>query len=69
MARPDAVLHHTPDAAPGLIEQAVVAVGTKAELARRLGITTEQLRLLSNGTHQLKYSLQYTIEKIIEANR
>ena len=66
MSRPNASLHHDPHAAPELIERATAAVGSRGELAKRLGLTTEQLRLLCKGTHRLKYSVQFTLEKIIE---
>ncbi len=67
MRSPNAALHHDPDAAPALIERATAAVGSRVELAKRLGLTTEQLRLLCKGTYRLKYSVQFTLEKIIES--
>lgn len=67
MRSPNASLHHDPDAAPVLIARATAAVGSRGELAKRLGLTTEQLRLLCKGTYRLKYSVQFTLEKIIES--
>jgi len=58
----DARTHHDPASAPGLVAQAIAVCGTQREAARRMGVTREYLRQLSNGKTSMRYPLQVALE-------
>lgn len=57
-------LHHRPEIAAQLIESAVSRLGTRREVADRLGVSTEYLRLLSSRKRRMSYALQFTLEQL-----
>lgn len=63
----DARQHHDPAKAPGLVSQAIEAVGTQRELAARIGVTPRYLQLLARGEREMSYTMQVTLEQISNA--
>lgn len=61
----DARVHHRPEAGPELVTQAITAVGSQAELAARLGVNRETLRLIAAGRRGLSYPMQVALEQIV----
>lgn len=60
----DARIHYHPDQVPGLIRVALEVAGTQKELAARLGVSGEYLRLLQAGERTISYSLQVALESL-----
>lgn len=61
----DARTHHDPDAAPGLIDGAIRAAGTQNELAERLGMTRQYVRMVRKGEKTMSYGMQVMLEGIV----
>ena len=60
----DATQYHDPAKAPGLVQRALLVVGTQKELALRCGVTRDYLRQLRRGDKRMSYALQLTLERI-----
>lgn len=65
MHQPDASTLHDPQAGPTLVAKAVKRLGSRKAVAARVGLSSEQLRLIANRTHDVKYPLQYMLECIV----
>lgn len=64
MNKPDAQRLHDRHSGPRLVEQAQRKVGSQKALAAMVGLSCESLRLIANGTHDIKYSMQYLLEVV-----
>lgn len=60
----DAIQHHDPAKAPGLVAQAIDAAGSQIALARRTGLSREYLRRLAKGEGEMSYGVQVMLEAI-----
>lgn len=56
--------HHSPEAAPALVSQALEASGSLRALSWRAGVTVDYLNKLCGGLRSMSYGLQVVLECI-----
>lgn len=61
---PNATTDHTPEAAPGLVQRALNAGYSQAEIARRCGVSREYIRLLAAGKRDMSFAMQVLLEHL-----
>lgn len=60
----DGRVHHRPLAGPEIVGKALAVVGRQDELAARLVVSRETLRLIASGRRELRYPMQVALEQI-----
>lgn len=61
---PNATVDHNPELAPGLIQGAMDAGYSQAEIARRCGVSREYIRLLASGKREMSFAMQVLLEHL-----